>query len=127
MPKLKQKLLYFMAGFLILPAGLLSLFHHQRVEAKPVVDVTAPLNLPIPTGNITLPILMYHHVGSYPTSADATRKDLTVPTANFEQQVSWLSSQGYHSITLEQFYLYTQGKFRLPSKPIIFTFDDGYE
>src|SRR5579864_2042437 len=76
--------------------------------------------------SLKLPILMYHHVGSLPQNADATTKDLTVPAQNFLQQVKWLSDNGYHSVSLEDIYLYTHGQFQMPSKPVIFSFDDGY-
>jgi peptidoglycan/xylan/chitin deacetylase (PgdA/CDA1 family) len=76
---------------------------------------------------LVLPILMYHHVGSLPKGADKIQADLTVPTANFEAQVQWLKDSGYTSITLEDIYLASQGKLTLPKKPVVFTFDDGYE
>jgi peptidoglycan/xylan/chitin deacetylase (PgdA/CDA1 family) len=76
---------------------------------------------------LVVPILMYHHVGDLPTKANKVRQDLTVPTANFEAEVKWLSDNKYSSVTLEDIYLYSQGKFIMPKKPVVFTFDDGYE
>ena len=75
---------------------------------------------------VVIPILMYHHVGELPAHADKIRQDLTVSPEMFEEQVGWLSEQGFHAITLDDVYLLSQGKFDLPTKPIIFTFDDGY-
>lgn len=76
---------------------------------------------------IKIPILMYHHVGVAPANANATRKDLTVSPEEFEQQVAWLSKTGYTSVTLDDLYQYTQKKKTAwPTKPVIFTFDDGY-
>lgn len=74
-----------------------------------------------------VPVLMYHHVGELPESPDSVRKSLTVSVTDFESQVKWLREQGYNTVTLEQLYLYTQKQFVLPSKPIVFSFDDGYE
>jgi len=76
---------------------------------------------------LTVPILMYHHVGDLPKNCDSTRADLTVPTTNFEAEVKWLKDNGYTSISLENIYLTGQGKFGLPKKPVVFTFDDGYK
>lgn len=76
---------------------------------------------------IRVPILMYHHIGVPPENADATRKDLTVSPEEFEQQVAWLSKAGYSSVTLDDLYRYTQKQTtEWPTKPVIFTFDDGY-
>lgn len=76
---------------------------------------------------INLPILMYHHIGQLPAQADATRKDLTVSLEDFEMQVAWLKGQGFESISLRDLLNYSKGQLQLPEKPVIFTFDDGYQ
>jgi peptidoglycan/xylan/chitin deacetylase (PgdA/CDA1 family) len=76
---------------------------------------------------LNLPILMYHHVGDLPKKPNLIRKDLTVSKENFKQQVEYIHNQGFVSIKLEDIYSYALGSKRLPNKPIIFTFDDGYE
>ena len=86
-----------------------------------------PLPIPDKTKTVKIPVLMYHHVGDYPPKASPMRQDLTVATADFADQAKWLSEQGFTSITLEDIYLYSQGKFALPKKPVVFTFDDGYD
>lgn len=93
-------------------------------SVKPVVQV--PTATTEARSGVTVPILMYHHVGPLPTDADSMRKDLTVSPSNFVEQVQWLASHGYTSVTLQQVYLATQKQFTLPSKPVVFTFDDGY-
>ena len=74
-----------------------------------------------------IPILMYHHVGIAPDPLDKIRDDLTVPGESFRQQVEWLSKNTYHSVTLHDVYASMQGKQMLPTNPIVFTFDDGYD
>jgi peptidoglycan/xylan/chitin deacetylase (PgdA/CDA1 family) len=59
-------------------------------------------------------------------NANSTRKDLTVPVDSFTNEVKWLAENNYTSISLGDIYLYSQGKFSLPKKPVVFTFDDGY-
>jgi peptidoglycan/xylan/chitin deacetylase (PgdA/CDA1 family) len=76
---------------------------------------------------VKIPILIYHHIGNLPAEADAVRKDLTVSPENFEIQAAWLKSQGFQSVLLNDLLALKNGKFTLPEKPIIFTFDDGYE
>ncbi len=70
---------------------------------------------------------MYHHIGDFPAKANSTRQDLTVSVSDFERQVNWLSQNNYSGISLENIYLYSQGQFTLPKKPVVFTFDDGYQ
>lgn len=72
-------------------------------------------------------ILTYHHIGEPPDYNDKLRVDLTVSTENFEKQVAWLKEQNYNSISLQNLLDSASGKFKLPEKPIIFTFDDGYD
>lgn len=80
----------------------------------------------LPAGGLSVAILMYHHVGPLPPGADALRRDLTVSTKDFEEQVAWLSQQGYVSVTLADVYRAAQRELQLPAKPVVFTFDDGY-
>lgn len=75
---------------------------------------------------LTIPILMYHHVGDLPKNAGKTQTDLTVSTASFKAQVKWINSNSYTGVSLEDIYLASQNKFAMPKKPVVFTFDDGY-
>ncbi len=74
-----------------------------------------------------VPILMYHHIAVPPPNADAIRLDLSVWPDNFDAQMAILASQGYHTVTLADVYNADMKGTPLPSKPIVFTFDDGYD
>ncbi len=94
-------------------------------------DLEAPI-LPPTTPvmrTVKVPILMYHYISTVPSSdPDPTlRASLSVPPASFSQQMDYLKEQGYQTITFNQLFdaLYYGGP--LPAKPIILTFDDGYE
>ncbi|MDQ6770586.1 MAG: polysaccharide deacetylase family protein [Gemmatimonadota bacterium] len=45
----------------------------------------------------------------------------------FEEQLAELKRRNYQSITLEQWIAYREKRGRLPHRPIIITFDDGYQ
>ncbi|MGB8643617.1 MAG: polysaccharide deacetylase family protein [Anaerolineae bacterium] len=81
----------------------------------------------IPGRAARIPILMFHHVSVLPPDADALRIDLTVPPDVFDAEMKWLSSQGYHTIHLADVVNYFQTDAPLPPKPIVLTFDDGYD
>lgn len=68
-----------------------------------------------------IPILMYHRIATVSGDRNA------LPAEKFEKQLSYLSSHGYHSITINQLQDYFLQKKKLPSKPVILTFDDGYK
>jgi peptidoglycan/xylan/chitin deacetylase (PgdA/CDA1 family) len=70
---------------------------------------------------------MYHRVGDLPENADATTTDLTVPTASFEEQMTFLDKQGYTSITPDQLYDWLSKGKAIPKKSVVITFDDGYQ
>lgn len=74
-----------------------------------------------------VPILMYHHVGALPPDADAVRKSLTVSQENFEAQMKFLADQGFTTLTIAQLVHHLQSGEPFPPKPIVLTFDDGYD
>lgn len=85
---------------------------------------------PTPDGvarTLQAPILMYHYVSVPPAGADIYRRDLSVTPARFESHLKYLADAGYHVTTLDDLlYAVAQGR-ELPVKPVILTFDDGYE
>ncbi len=76
-----------------------------------------------------VPALLYHHF----MSAAGGDRDLSdyhpayfCTDAAFEDQMSYLVGEGYHTISLDDFLDCQAGKKSLPPKPIILTFDDGF-
>ncbi|MDP2860371.1 MAG: hypothetical protein Q8N98_01495, partial [bacterium] len=88
-------------------------------------EESAPSEKKLPA-TIKVPILIYHYVEEIRDKEDTVRTGLTVVPYFFEKQMAFLAKNGFAAITLgslaESFYF---GK-KLPEKPIIITFDDGY-
>src|SRR5262249_45167581 len=72
----------------------------------------------------SIPILMYHQVSPKPLPALQT---YTVTPKAFPAQMAWLALSGYVPITLDNLLEYRNGRAALPSRPIIITFDDGFQ
>ena len=70
------------------------------------------------------PILEYHMVTENP-HPDA--KPYVVPPEDFAEQLDYLVEEGYTTITPQDYARARKGKQQLPEKPIILSFDDGYE
>jgi peptidoglycan/xylan/chitin deacetylase (PgdA/CDA1 family) len=109
--------------------------------SPPVTEVSAPAPTPTPGAEVhppqkpersgkagmLLPILMYHYVSVPPEKADIYRRDLSVTPGHFEEQLRFLRQQGYHTVTLDQMADALREGKPLPSRPIVLTFDDGYD
>jgi len=67
-----------------------------------------------------VPILAYHQV----SDADDI---YSVTALQFEEQMAYLQKKGYTAISMKQLFNFYEGTAVLPDKPIIITFDDGYE
>ena len=65
---------------------------------------------------------MYHNID--PHIKKAGRDSIT--SNEFEQDLKYLSNNGYHTITMTDLINYVLNDTPLPKKPIILTFDDGY-
>ena len=71
----------------------------------------------LPNAN-AVPVLMYHGVTYKEDPENTTVK-------NFIAQMEVLKENGFETISVHDFDLWRQGKFNLPKRPIIITFDDG--
>lgn len=88
-----------------------------------------PTPYPTPDGqarSARVPILMYHYLSVPPSDADIYRQDLSVTPENFEQQLRYLTENGYTTITLKDLVYHLTRGYPLPERPVILTFDDGY-
>ena len=72
-----------------------------------------------------IPVLMYHRVVA---EAPANSKHgVWVTAEKFERQLASLQKRGFSTMTFRQYDDFRNGKASLPPKPIILTFDDGYQ
>jgi peptidoglycan/xylan/chitin deacetylase (PgdA/CDA1 family) len=67
---------------------------------------------------------MYHSVS---TTNNAKFAPFTVPPARFAEQMAYLSEQGYTPLTVTHYVQATADGSMLPGRPVILTFDDGFE
>jgi peptidoglycan/xylan/chitin deacetylase (PgdA/CDA1 family) len=96
----------------------------SRTDAATNIRLVLPATLPART--LAVPILMYHRIDVLRPSLPAITRSLTVAPADFAAQMRWLAAHGYHAVTQQQLFAALEHGARLPAKPILITFDDGY-
>jgi len=69
-------------------------------------------------GRGEVPILAYHSVGG-------AASDYVVPIAAFEQQLDWLATHDFRTVSLHEVAESRAGRAVLPPRAIVLTFDDG--
>ena len=99
------------------------------IVAPAVARTYFPATLADGSRQIRVPSLMYHYVSWLPTSDPNMdlRKDLTVSPADFEAMLQYLKANGYQTITTRDLWWSLDQTAALPQKPVMLTFDDGYE
>ena len=75
---------------------------------------------------ISVPILMYHHIRINPRPNDPVWAALNVTPENLDDQIHYLVSNNYHIVTLSDLYEALRIQGTLPSHSVVLTFDDGY-
>lgn len=113
--KLNYKLTaIFCAVFLIAAVTLVSIYMPDSALAQSTaLDKDA----------VRLPVIMYHHI----LKDGARRGDYVISPAQFENDLKYIKEHGYQTITCSQLIDFFEGGAPLPEKPILITFDDGYE
>ncbi|WP_024859938.1 polysaccharide deacetylase family protein [Ruminococcus flavefaciens] len=69
---------------------------------------------------VPLPVIMYHSV------CEKEPADYIVSPSQLDADLDWLSARGFTAVSAQQLIDYTCGKGRLPKKPVLITFDDGF-
>lgn len=71
-----------------------------------------------------VPILMYHEVS--PTPHPGFRRYI-VTVREFSRQMRWLAAFGYRTIDMDALVRARTGRTSLPKRPVLITFDDGFQ
>lgn len=120
---------FFVASFFTKPAAISSSNTNTDVIKQNPTTIFVPSSVQaasVPPKLLEVPILMYHHVGELDGS-DSVARDLTVSREDFIKQVKLLKNLGYQTVSLAEVYAALENGNQLPPKPIVFTFDDGYQ
>jgi peptidoglycan/xylan/chitin deacetylase (PgdA/CDA1 family) len=84
-----------------------------------------PPGVPAAARDVSAPVLMYHVIN--PPPAGAPFPGLYVPAPEFSEQMQALAKAGFHAVTLQQLWRHWQQGTPLPAKPVVITFDNGYQ
>lgn len=93
-----------------------SIFEGNEIVNE-VEKVDAMLN------EVEIPIVMYHHI----EPDESLLNDFIVTQNKLEEDLKKIRSLGYNTISYEELHDFVNNGTHLPEKPIIITFDDGYE
>lgn len=81
----------------------------------------------LPAGfTVKVPVLMYHYVRPITPKLSISQAIMSVTPENFRKQMTELVDSGYHAITPDDLYFAMASGTKLPDKPVLITFDDGY-
>jgi peptidoglycan/xylan/chitin deacetylase (PgdA/CDA1 family) len=76
---------------------------------------------------VSVPILMYHHIEDLDAAKEAGHASLTVSVEYFKKHLDYLKEKGYTTILPVDLINFFDKGVVLPAKPVMITFDDGYE
>ena len=71
-------------------------------------------------GYQTVPVLTYHKFSRNNTD------NMTVSERSFEEQMRFLKKNGYHVVSLDEFFDFRDFRAQLPKKSVVITIDDGW-
>lgn len=114
---MKKKLKMFAFSMLIFTVGMC-----YHIYASGYLKTSLPVVADTRT-TIELPIIMYHGITDQASKVDT----YMISASDFESDLEWLAKNGYTTILPSQLIAYVEKGEKLPEKPVMLTFDDGYE
>ncbi len=128
-----KTLVYYFAVFAVTLASIgLIKIHSSNSAVQPVSQTeslkaeTNDAETALPSAaqkeKIDVPILMYHNI--YRHSGGNSRYIITEKA--FEDDLGYLKDNGYTTIVMQDLIDYVYSGKKLPEKPVVLTFDDGY-
>lgn len=90
-----------------------------------VREAAIPAGVSPAARDVSAPILMYHVIN--PAPAGAPFPGLYVPASEFSEQMQALAQAGFHAVTQDELWRHWHDGSPLPSKPVVLTFDNGYQ
>ncbi|HBB03018.1 MAG: hypothetical protein US89_C0004G0082 [Candidatus Peregrinibacteria bacterium GW2011_GWF2_38_29] len=109
------------AGFTMPPDDNLGRLPLQGTKSFDVKNVN------LPEGQVKLPILMYHYIRPLNPKMTELDRGLSLTPEEFDAQMIYLNENGFTTVFPDEMMDALDGKSVLPKKPIMLTFDDGYE
>lgn len=100
------------------------------VRLTSVKPTPSPLDKQAAPGSgycLNVPVIYYHHVQPESIAASRGQGSLTVDPTIFDQQMNYIATHGYTTLTAEQLVLALRNHTSLPEKSIVITLDDGYQ
>lgn len=76
--------------------------------------------------DLKIPVLLYHNFVTTVPESDPDNFNYINTPQSFEENIKVILENGYTVISMEELNDADSGKIKLPSKPILITFDDGY-
>jgi peptidoglycan/xylan/chitin deacetylase (PgdA/CDA1 family) len=74
-----------------------------------------------------VPTLTYHHVRDVSPDDLPTLRNISCPRGIFASHLDWLRAHGFESVTFVDLQAFLQGRVALPPRPVVLSFDDGYD
>ncbi|MDN3019002.1 polysaccharide deacetylase family protein [Paenibacillus sp. BSR1-1] len=73
-----------------------------------------------------IPVLLYHHILKLSENS-SPNNTAVINLEKFEEQMKYLSDQGYYTASISELVSYMNGEKTLPDKTVVITFDDGHK
>ncbi len=120
-----KKLLFTLIMLLVLFHSAFAFNARQATQLPPLRSNGSQSAKMISVGKTEILALCYHDVND-DIDADLDEDSMALSTQHLLQQFEWFRANGYQPINFDTLIAAYKGEKKLPAKPVLLTFDDGY-
>lgn len=111
----------------VIGIGVFALAIEPKIPSPATPAPALATNNLLPTSSLSLPVLVYHHIGTPSPGMTSAEKSFFIEPEWFEKHLQYLQQNNFHTVHFSDIADYFSQGTPIPERAVIISFDDGWK